>query len=69
VSGSAVSEGASLAVSGGRLEGKRIRFRLGAKGAAPDPTYEGVADGDRMSGTVELRGERVTWSATRAAAP
>lgn len=69
VSGSAVSEGASLAVSGGRLEGKRIRFRLGAKGAAPDPTYEGVAEGDRMSGTVELRGERVSWSATRAVAP
>lgn len=65
VAGTAVAGGSSLIVSGGRLEGTKVRFRLGAKGAPGDAQYEGTVQGDRMQGTVDMRGERVNWVATR----
>jgi precorrin-6B methylase 2 len=50
----------STAISGGRLSGEQISFRVG------ETQYTGKVSGDRMEGTATLNGKTQSWTATRA---
>jgi len=60
VTGSLGSGGEAATVSGGRLRGDAITFRVGSA------RYAGRVAGNAMSGTVTVDGATSPWSATRA---
>ena len=49
----------STAISGGRLRGEEITFKVG------DAEYKGKVTGDRMEGTTTTGGKSQSWSATK----
>ena len=49
----------STAISGGRLRGEAISFKIG------DTEYKGKVTGDRMEGTATASGKTQSWSATK----
>jgi hypothetical protein len=49
----------TTAISGGRLNGEQIMFKVG------DTQYSGKVVGDRMEGTATNAGKTQNWSATR----
>jgi hypothetical protein len=59
VAGSLRSGGETAAVSGGRLRGDAISFRIGSA------HYSGRVSGNTMSGTVTSDGATSSWSAMR----
>lgn len=64
--GEFAENGKVLPLSSGKLDARRISFKL----ALPDGIREfsGVVDGDRMSGEVAQGGRSIPWSAVRSAA-
>ncbi len=65
IAGVAMRSGASRELSAGRVEGTRVRFRLSGEGGQSDTQYEGSIESGRMQGTLERRGTRASWPATR----
>ena len=61
--GAATIRGRSVAVTGGRIEGERVRFRI----AAPAGTCEfnGLIDGDRLRGEIVLGARAAAWTAEK----
>lgn len=65
--GAAAAGGRSLKLSGGRLQGARVEFRL-PRSAGIGGDYRGTVDGETMRGQAAIGGAQVAWSATRIAA-
>jgi SAM-dependent methyltransferase len=65
ISGSAVLDGRSYSVIGGRVHGSRVEFTLGPEGGPPALAFAGTVEGDAMNGTMARAGVQVDWSATR----
>ena len=63
VEGAAPGKGKRVALSDGKIEASRIRFKLPL--AAGTYEFRGVVEGDRMRGEAVQRGRSVAWSATR----
>lgn len=69
ITGTALFAGRSHAVADGQVHGTRVQFRLGPQGGPPDAYYEGAVEDGHMHGTVEHKGRRAPWSATRLTLP
>lgn len=52
-------------LSGGKLEGDRISFRIALPGGASD--FRGIVEGERMSGEATQGARMVSWTAVRVA--
>lgn len=63
VSGTLNSGGKLARITGGRLRGGEIRFKIG------DDAYTGRVDGEEIEGTVESRGRTKKWQARRVFRP
>jgi hypothetical protein len=64
VQGGVADKGARLPISGGRLEGERIAFKLMLPSGAYD--FTGVVEGERMRGEAVRAGRSIPWTAARA---
>jgi hypothetical protein len=65
VESAAANKAKRATLSGGRLEGDRISFRLGLPGGAYE--FSGVVEGDRMRGEATQGARVIPWTAARAA--
>lgn len=65
LSGSAVLDGRSYSVTGGRVSATRVEFALGPEGGPPELAFSGTMDDDAMTGTMTRSGVPVGWSAVR----
>ena len=67
ISGTAVLDGRSYSLIGGRVQGPRVAFTLGPEGGPPELAFSGTVDDDAMNGTMARSGVQVQvdWSARR----
>jgi hypothetical protein len=67
VSGAVIENGKRIPITGGKIDGGRINFRVALPGGASE--FSGVVDGQRIQGTVAQAGRAISWTAVKTPAP